>query len=62
VWHVPHEVRKLAMCRHNMPRPFGTMLRAWNSLIDRLTGFSAVQRTLSERPAIPAEGAHGASA
>ena len=27
VWHVPHEVRKLAMCRHKMPRPFGTLLR-----------------------------------
>ena len=43
VWHVPHEVRKLAMCRHNLPRPFGTLLRAWNHLIDRLTGFSAVE-------------------
>jgi uncharacterized protein len=43
VWHVPHEVRKLAMCRHKMPRAFGTMLRAWNNLIDRLTGFSAVE-------------------
>ncbi len=43
VWHVPHEVRKLAMCRHKLPRPFGTVLRAWNHLIDRLTGFSAVE-------------------
>src|SRR5208282_4986567 len=43
VWHVPHEVRKLAMCRHKMPRPFGTLLRAWNHLIDRVTGFSAVE-------------------
>jgi len=43
VWHVPHEVRKLAMCRHNMPRPCGMLLRAWNNLIDRLTGFSAVK-------------------
>ena len=43
VWHVPHEVRKLAMCRHNMPRPCGFLLRAWNHLLDRLTGFSAVK-------------------
>ncbi len=62
VWHVPHEVRKLAVCRHSMPRPFGHMLRAWNSLIDRLTGFSAGQGALSERPAAPAEGARVASA
>ncbi len=54
VWHVPHEVRKLAMCRHKMPRPFGTLLRAWNNLIDRVTGFSAVKgRTLDARlPAV----------
>jgi uncharacterized cupin superfamily protein len=40
-WRIPHEVRKLAVCRHGMPRPFGTLLRAWNKLIDRATGFSA---------------------
>ena len=28
IWHVPHRVRKLAVCRHSMPRPLGTMLRA----------------------------------
>ncbi len=51
VWHVPHEVRKLAMCRHKMPRPFGTVLRAWNNLVDRLTGFSAVEgKALDVRP------------
>jgi len=50
VWHVPHEVRKLAMCRHKMPRPFGMLLRAWNHLIDRVTGFSAVEgRSLEAR-------------
>lgn len=41
IWHVPVEVRKLAFCRHVMPRPLGTLLRAWNKLVDRLTGFSA---------------------
>jgi uncharacterized cupin superfamily protein len=41
-WHVPAEVRKLAVCRHNMPRPFGTLLRAWNKLAYRLSGYSAM--------------------
>ena len=60
VWHVPHEVRKLAMCRHNMPRPCGLLLRAWNNLIDRLTGFSAVKGKHLDRPAAaPAQGAEG---
>jgi len=57
VWHVPHEVRKLAMCRHNMPRACGLLLRVWNNLIDRLTGFSAVKGMQLDRPATaPAQG------
>jgi len=40
IWHVPHRVRKLAVCRHSMPRPLGTMLRAWNRLIEILAGVS----------------------
>jgi len=39
VWQVTKTVRKLAVCRHSMPRPFGFMLRAWNKLFHRLTGF-----------------------
>jgi hypothetical protein len=31
-WHVIKEVRKLAVCRQSMPRPFGFVLRAWNKL------------------------------
>jgi uncharacterized protein len=38
-WYVPVEVRKLAVCRHNMPRLFGTLLRAWNKLAHRLSGY-----------------------
>jgi uncharacterized cupin superfamily protein len=38
VWHVPHEVRKIATCRQSMPRPLGLMLRIWNKAINRLTG------------------------
>jgi uncharacterized protein len=41
VWQVTKEVRKLAMCRHSMPRPLGFALRAWNMLFQRLTGFPA---------------------
>jgi uncharacterized protein len=29
-WQVTKTVRKLAVCRHSMPRPFGFALRAWN--------------------------------
>jgi uncharacterized cupin superfamily protein len=39
VWQVTKEVRKLAVCRHSMPRPFGFALRAWNKVLHRLTGF-----------------------
>jgi uncharacterized protein len=52
IWHVPHEVRKVAMCRHSMPRPFGFMLRIWNRTINRLTGFSAGGRRLAEAGAV----------
>jgi len=38
IWHVPREVRKLAVCRHSMPRPLGYVLRAWNKLIAVLFG------------------------
>lgn len=41
IWHVPVEVRKIAFCRHVMPRPLGTLVRAWNRLLDLITGFSA---------------------
>jgi hypothetical protein len=38
------------------------MLRAWNNLVDRLTGFSVGERALSERPAQPAEAMRVAAA
>ncbi len=31
-WHVTQEVRKLAVCRHSMPRLAGYALRIWNNL------------------------------
>ena len=39
VWYIPKEVRKLAVCRHSMPRPVGLLLKIWNGLQNRLTGF-----------------------
>jgi uncharacterized protein len=41
-WHVPVEVRKLAVCRHNMPKPFGVLLRAWNKLAHRLSDYAVM--------------------
>ncbi len=41
-WYVPVEVRKLAVCRHSMPRLFGTLLRVWNNVVHRLSGYSAI--------------------
>jgi uncharacterized cupin superfamily protein len=45
-WYIPHEIRKIAFCRHTMPRPVGFMLRSWNKLIDLMTGFSAMDADL----------------
>lgn len=39
-WYVPNYIRKVAVCRHSMPRPCGLLLRTWNKLIDIVTGFS----------------------
>ncbi len=41
-WYVPVEVRKLAVCRHSMPRLFGTLLRVWNKVAHRLSGYSVI--------------------
>jgi len=38
IWHVPHEVKKLAVCRQHMPLPFGFALRLWNKLAAMLRG------------------------
>jgi len=39
VWNVPNFVRKIAFCRHSMPRPAGLALRVWNKIARRLSGF-----------------------
>jgi uncharacterized cupin superfamily protein len=61
-WHVPHAVRKLAVCRHSMPRPFGTLLRLWNKVVDKATGFTAGGGKAGKRPVMRPEGARVASA
>jgi uncharacterized protein len=38
LWHVTKDGRKLAFCRHTVPRPVGFALRAWRKLIAILSG------------------------
>jgi uncharacterized cupin superfamily protein len=33
LWRVPRAVRKLAICRHSLPKPFGFALRAWKKFV-----------------------------
>jgi uncharacterized cupin superfamily protein len=33
LWRVPVAVRKLAVCRHALPKPPGTAVRAWRRLV-----------------------------
>ena len=51
-WYIPDHLRKLAFCRQAMPRPAGTLLRAWNKVVDLMTGFSA-QKAVRETAAAP---------
>lgn len=61
-WHVTKEVTKLAVCRHSMPRPLGYALRAWNNLVDKLTGFSAGRAAPGRRPVASTKGARATAA
>ena len=38
LWRVPVAVRKLAVCRHALPKPLGFAVRAWKKLIALATG------------------------
>ena len=38
LWRVPVAVRKLAVCRHALPKPLGFAVRAWQKLIALATG------------------------
>jgi uncharacterized protein len=52
VWHVTKEVRKLAVCRHSMPRPLGFALRAWNKLVAVLNGPAEDEDALQAKPVV----------
>lgn len=54
-WHVPDYVRKLAVCRQSMPRPFGFALRAWNKLSYIFFGPAKKGGELESRPPAHAE-------
>jgi uncharacterized cupin superfamily protein len=58
VWQVTKEVRKVAICRHSMPRPCGFALRAWNKMLNRLTrsptGTGLGERLAAAPPSAPA--------
>jgi uncharacterized protein len=49
LWHVPVAVRKLAVCRHALPKPLGFMLRAWRRMIALANGERSATRLLSEK-------------
>ncbi len=61
IWRVTKEVRKLAVCRHSMPRPLGFVLRAWNEVVNRVTG-SPTGSGLGEGMAVAAEDGRVATA
>lgn len=52
VWHVKQEVKKLAICRQSMPRPFGVMLRAWNKFAALLSGPAEEDDALEGKSAV----------
>jgi uncharacterized protein len=54
-WQVTKEVRKLAVCRHSMPRPLGFALRAFNKLIAILGGQTADPLQSPSDPAVGRE-------
>ena len=60
IWHVTKEVRKFAVCRHSMPRPLGFALRAWNKLINIVSGNSGGE--LDSRPVVGTDRARAKTA
>ena len=54
LWHVTQEIKKLAFCRHSMPRPIGFALRAWNKLVAILSGPAEDANPLDVDPAAAA--------
>ncbi len=53
-WRVPVAVRKLAICRHALPKPLGFAVRAWRKLIALATGASGGMGLIPDKPsAVP---------
>ena len=52
-WRVPVAVRKLAVCRHALPKPLGFALRAWRKLIVLATGERGGTGLAAEKNALP---------
>jgi uncharacterized protein len=48
-WRVPVAVRKLAVCRHTLPKPLGFVVRAWGKLIALATGESGGMALIPDR-------------
>jgi uncharacterized protein len=54
LWRVPVAVRKLAVCRHVLPKPLGFAVRAWRKLIALATGeASGTALAPDKRSAVP---------
>jgi uncharacterized protein len=54
LWHVPVAVRKLAVCRHALPKPLGFALRAWHKLMALAIGERGAMRLAPDkRSAVP---------
>lgn len=51
-WRVTQEVRKLAVCRHSMPRPLGFALRAWNKFVALVNGEVEKADALTSAPIV----------
>jgi uncharacterized protein len=53
LWRVPVAVRKLAVCRHALPKPLGFAVRAWHKLIALATGEAGGIAVARDKRAIP---------
>jgi uncharacterized protein len=53
LWRVPVAVRKLAVCRHALPKPLGFAIRAWHKLIALATGEAGGMGLAPDKRAIP---------
>jgi hypothetical protein len=56
-WYIPDHVRKFAVCRHSMPWVAGFALRAWNKIINIVTGFDGAS-ALESAPEARADAGH----